>query len=111
MEPLIVDTRTTDSNAVILEVRGEMRIDCTPLEVQIRKIVAQHPQLVVVDLSGLSFISSLGMGCFVSLRKGLATWGGKVRVAAARPMVKDALSRARLLDVMEHADTVDAALA
>ena len=110
MEPLLVDVETLP-NGTVVHIGGEIRIDCSALELQLRKVVAQHPMLVVLDLGRLTFISSLGMGCIVGLRKGIAQRGGKVRLAAALPMVKDALTRARLLDVMEHFDSVEAALA
>ena len=84
MEPLQVEVETLP-NGTVVHVGGEIRIDCSALELQLRKVVAQHPMLVVLELGRLTFISSLGMGCIVGLRKGIIPRGGKVRLAAALP--------------------------
>ncbi|HKB38358.1 MAG TPA: STAS domain-containing protein, partial [Gemmataceae bacterium] len=43
---------------------------------------ARRPALVTLDLSGLSFISSLAMGTLVSFHRGVVRAGGRVRLAA-----------------------------
>ena len=62
------------------------------------------PSLTTLDLSELRFISSLAMGVLVAYRRGVVRAGGRVRLAERlQPAVKEALTRAELLDVFETA--------
>ena len=67
-------------------------------------------RLVVVDLSDMTFVNSIGMGLFLNLRKSVTAHGGAVRFAAPRPLVADALRRVRLYDVLDIRDSLEAAL-
>ena len=111
MEPLIVETEN-HPQAVIIRIQGEVRLDTRPMEAQFLRAVASHPKAVVLDLSGMTFISSLGMGSIVSLRNGVKRGGGKLIACATRPLVMDALKRARLHEIFSVAsETLDEALA
>ena len=67
-------------------------------------------ELAVIDLSGLTFLSSMGMGALVSFHRAVTRNGGVVRLAAAPPPIADAIRRARLTDVLDLQATVAAAL-
>jgi anti-anti-sigma factor len=55
---------------------------------------------VTLDLSELRFISSLAMGVLVTFRRSVVRTGGRVRLAEGfQPAVKEALTRAGLLDL------------
>jgi len=54
----------------------------------------------VVDLSGLSFIASLGMGILVSTYKGLKRKGAKIVLLNPQPDVESALLVARLQTIL-----------
>jgi anti-anti-sigma factor len=110
MEALSVEV-VDRSPAVVLRLKGEARIDVTALDRQVTRLLAQRPAVVVLDLAGLSFCSSLGMGCIVSLRRSLDRAGCKTRLAALRPDVADAFKRAVILPLFEVFTTVDEALA
>jgi anti-anti-sigma factor len=63
---------------------------------------ARRPAVATLDLSELRFLSSLAMGVLVAYRRGVARAGGRVRLAAGlQPAVKEALTRAELLDLFE----------
>jgi anti-anti-sigma factor len=65
---------------------------------------ARRPTVATLDLSELRFISSLAMGVLAAYRRGVVRAGGRVRLAAGLPpAVKEALSRAELLDLFETA--------
>jgi anti-anti-sigma factor len=109
METLEIDV-TNHGGAVVVCLRGEMALKVEPTEIAFNRVAAQKPPLVVVDLSGLSFISSLGMGLLVALRGGMRHHS-VVRLACAKGIVLDALRRAKLTDLFEIYDTVEEALA
>jgi stage II sporulation protein AA (anti-sigma F factor antagonist) len=92
--------------ATVVHVKGECAITLQPLEAMFLQLSAQRPKLVVLDLAGVTFISSLGMGSILAFRRGLALHGGSVRLAAAQPLVLDAFRRAHLYDVFTFLPTV-----
>ena len=98
------------ADAVVVYLRGEMGLKLDGMEVAFERVAARKPPLVVVDLSGLSFVSSLAMGLLVALRGG-TRHQSSVRLAGAKGMVRDSLARARLTDLFEMYDSTEKALA
>jgi anti-anti-sigma factor len=97
--------------AVVLKLRGEIRLDAREAEVQFNRLAAARSPLTIIEMSELTFLSSLGMGLLVALNTGLARVGGKLRLAAVRPDVVEALGRTALLRVLHIFPDVDAAIA
>ncbi len=96
MSTLNVEIAEADG-AVVVRVVGEgSAANARALETSVTRLCAMRPRLVVLDLSQLSFIASLCMGCFVALRRGITAHGGTVRIAGATPEVALALRRAKL---------------
>ncbi|MGD0461437.1 MAG: STAS domain-containing protein [Tepidisphaeraceae bacterium] len=91
---------------VVVHIKGECAITLQPLEAVFLRLSAQRPKLVVLDLAGVTFISSIGMGAMLAFRHGLASHGGQVRLAAGQPLVLDAFRRAHLYDVFTFFPTV-----
>ena len=65
--------------------------------------------MIVLELSGVPMIASAGMGAMIALRRDAARFGCKVRLAAIRPQVREALRRALFERIFEFHDTVDQA--
>jgi anti-sigma B factor antagonist len=97
--------------AVVLRITGEMRLDVSAVERQLIRLSAGRPGVVVLDLSGLSLISSLGIGLLNHFRRGLAAYGGVCKIAAAQPAVFTALKLCNLDKLFEFHPTVDSAIA
>jgi anti-anti-sigma factor len=104
-EPMDVQIETL-SDVVIVHVKGECAITLTPLEASLKRLTEERPKLVVLDLAGVTFISSLGMGAILAFRRGLAPHGGHVRLAAVQPLVAEAFRRAHIYDVFAFFPTV-----
>ena len=79
------------------------------LQFALVRLVARRTPLVVLDLSELTFIASLAMGILVTFRRDLERWGGRVRIAGARPEIYEALQVAGLTEVFEFCTTVEEA--
>jgi anti-anti-sigma factor len=94
----------------VLRLTGELRLDASTLERQLIRLSAGRPAVVVIDLAGLIFISSLGMGYLNNFRKGVRAYGGVVKMAAAKPVVDHALRLCNFQQLFEFHDTVEAAL-
>jgi len=95
---------------VVVAAKGEAVVDLEPLVSALQTVGTRKPQNVVVDLSQLSFMSSLAMGVILAFRRNILAHGGKVRVAAVQPLVLDSFRRARLDKVFDLADSLESAL-
>ncbi len=109
MDEVKVETQAIAAGTVA-KIIGELKLRCEPCEVGLRRVLATHPKLLILDLSELSFASSLGMGVLISTGRSVKLWGGTICLAAAQPLVLQSLQRARLLDVLHHYPTVEAAV-
>ena len=81
------------------------------LEMEMTRLCARRPSLVVLDMSELVMISSLVMGQLIALQRNLIRCGGKVRLAAVQPIVMDCFRRAALDSVFQFFGDVPQALA
>ena len=103
---------TETPEAMVVRVAGDADADnVDELDRQLRSLVAVRPSCMILDVSGLSFISSMGIGVLLRIRNELAENTGRLLVAAPRPMVRESLRRAGLLEVLRTFDTVDQAKA
>jgi anti-anti-sigma factor len=96
----------------LLRIEGQVDLaSIADLDSAITALIAARPVRVVLDLSQMTFISSLGIGSIVNLRNALVRHGGSVLVAAPQPMVAEAFRRVRLDDLLAVHDTLESALA
>ena len=74
-------------------------------------LAAEPAAKIVVDLAGLSYINSGGLGSLVQLTAKTNTQGGTVILAAPSPFVSGVLEATRLDRFFEISDDVDTAVA
>ena len=67
-------------------------------------------QRIVVDLSGLEYVSSAGLRCFMLAAKQAGAQGGKIVLAALRPVVAEIFQISRFDMVFELHPSVRSAL-
>lgn len=97
--------------AVVAQLVGEAGMDeADELDRNLRLLSAARPALVVLDLSGISYIASMGIGALVKFRNEVSHAGGRVVLAALRPLVLDTFKLAGLLRVFPNFPTVDEAI-
>jgi len=77
------------------------------LERAFTRALAARPDAVVVDLSGMTFMSSLGIGSLVTLHKEITRNGGRLRCAGPQPLVAEAFRRVRLYDLLDIRDSLE----
>jgi anti-anti-sigma factor len=108
--PLAVTTIDVP-RGVVVRLEGAARFDTVDrLQFNLLRLVVRRVPLTVLDLSGLTLLSSLAMGALVSLRRDLARWGGRVRIAGASRSVYESLEAAGLTLLFEFFGTVEEAL-
>lgn len=102
---------TTTPRGTVVHINGDAGVSNTDaLSLALLPVSASRPALVVLDLAGLNFISSLGLGLLLEFRSGIARNGGTVRVANPQQHVRDMLIKCKFEVVLPIYDTVDAAL-
>jgi anti-anti-sigma factor len=77
----------------------------------VRDRVAAGARKVVVDLSAVDRIDSSGIGILVTIMWSASNAGGGLILAALPERIEHLLSMAMLLDHIDHADTVEEAVA
>jgi anti-anti-sigma factor len=88
----LVATASPASGAVQLTVRGELDIASAPeLQVVLESIVAGPHAVLVLDLTGLSFLDCAGMRPIRAARRALEARGGQLLVRHPSPIVERAL--------------------
>jgi anti-anti-sigma factor len=86
-------------------IRGEASYDqAEVLSAQLLRMPLDGSSLVVLDLAGLTFLSSLSMGALIEYRRGVGRRGVEVRLANVQPPVWLALESAGLGKLFERID-------
>ena len=74
-------TASSTGASTVLEVRGEVDLhSAAQLRDRLLKVIAAGRQLVVVDLTGLSFLDSTGLGVLVAARNEAQQAGAALRL-------------------------------
>lgn len=73
----------------VLRLQGELDVSSRDrLHSAISRALEDHPPLLVVDLSGLSFIDCAGLSVLVGAHKRLAGCGHRLLITGAKPAVQ-----------------------
>jgi anti-sigma B factor antagonist len=94
----------------VLEARGELDMATSPqLREGLQRLVDAGDHHVVVDLAGVEFMDSSGLGALVVMFKALRDVGGRLSLAAAQPAVHSVLTVTSVDRVIHVYDSVQAA--
>jgi anti-sigma B factor antagonist len=95
----------------IVEVTGELELATAPrLRQQVVSLVGANCVRVVLDLTRVDFIDSVGLGVVVGALKRTRGRGGDLRVVAPQERVRSLFAVTRLDEIIEVVDSVEAAL-
>lgn len=106
-------TRTAVADtAAVLAPRGRLDlVTASRLRAEIAATVAEGRPRVVVDLEGVTFVDSSGLGALIAGLKVARDAGGELRIANAGKQAVTVLSITRLDRVLRQYPSVDEALA
>lgn len=83
-------TPSPDNDIVVLPVEGRVDALTAPqLSAQARERINAGARYLLLDFSGVTFLSSSGLRALLLIRKELMTLGGEMRLAALQPQVHD----------------------
>ncbi|GAA2745899.1 MULTISPECIES: STAS domain-containing protein [Kitasatospora] len=98
-------------SALVLRPEGELDHDSVgPLRDALEERLADPPQRIVVDCSGLSFCDSTGLNLLLRARLRAEPAGGRLMLAAPTPIVARMLEITGADEVVEVFATLDEAL-
>jgi anti-sigma B factor antagonist len=92
MEKLIISEERTSATppVSVLTLRGTIETtNASGLEETLGRIVDERCYRIVVDLGGVTYISSAGWGIFISEIKRIRRNGGDIKLAAMSPEVRE----------------------
>ncbi len=96
---------------VPLEGRLTMGSDMATLEEIFIEAGAEQGYAIIVDLGGVNFIDSAGLGELVALNRRVEKAGGRVFLVEAHGKVNDLIELTRIAQLIPVAKTLDEALA
>lgn len=98
-------------NTAVLTLRGSLDIDTAPsLKASLSRLVERPSPTVVVDLSGLDFCDSMGVGVLVTAHGRAMEHGGWVRIVAPSGFLRRLLETLGLIDYLSLHSDIEAAL-
>lgn len=98
-------------NTAVLVLRGSLDIDTSPsLKANLNRLVQRPAPRVVVDVSGLDFCDSMGVGVLVTAHGQAMDRGGWVRLAAPSGFLRRLFETLGLADYLAQFPDVETAL-
>lgn len=95
----------------VLAVSGEVDVATVPrLREQLHSLVAQGSNRIVVDLEGVEFLDSTGLGVLVGALKRVRAHDGELRVVCPQSRVRKVFEVTGLTKVFSLHDSVDDAV-
>lgn len=112
----IADKLTTEvvqlERGVLVTPVGSASMDlCDRLQASLEKACQMRPRVLVIDLSRLDFICSLGLGGIVVAFLRMHKSDGRLALARPSPAIREILATTRLGTLMPIYDSVEEALA
>jgi anti-sigma B factor antagonist len=96
----------------VLAVSGEVDVATVPrLREQLHGLAAQGDNSIVVDLDGVEFLDSTGLGVLVGALKRVRSSGGDLHLICTQPRIRKVFEVTGLTKVFSIYDSVDEAVA
>lgn len=83
--------------------------DATSLNSQIHELLAAHRKNIVLDLGGVEFMNSSGLGMLIGGASALKNAGGRLVLACASEKILSLIKVTKLSSVFDHYDSVKSA--
>ena len=107
---LRISTRTIDG-VLIVDCNGRIVFgeESANLRDTVKKLINENKN-IVLNLSGVSYIDSGGLGTLVALYTSAQSNGGKIKLASLTPRVGDLLQVTKLVTIFEDYDNEEQAV-
>ena len=101
-----------ENGVAILSLKGELlgEPDTTTIREKIHSLVSDQVKQVVLDLGGVSYMNSSGLGTLIAALTTVRNSGGDLRLARVEGKVQNLFVMTQLVKVFDTYETVDRAL-
>ena len=109
-----LDVAPADGGVVVCSVIGELDVASAPkLRTELVRLVAESdgPPRLVVDLAGVDFLDSTGLGVLLGGLKRVRGRQGALALSRAEPQVRKVFEVTRVIEILPIHDELDAAVA
>lgn len=105
-------TRREVGNVSVIEPKGKITIGegDVQLREEIQKLLAEDKKNLVLDLSGVSYMDSAGVGELVSVYTSVKNRAGELKLSGLTKKIKDLLSITQLMTIFDTYEDVDQAI-
>jgi len=109
---MTIKEKITD-NVAVLTLSGDLvsEADTSKLKDKIHSLVADKMKCVVVDMSGIDYINSTGLGTLISVLTTMRSAGGDLRLARLGERVENLFVITKLVKIFDTYETVNRAIA
>jgi anti-sigma B factor antagonist len=106
-----VDYTVTEDDIVVMVISGPMDVATTPrLRNLVVRVIDEGHHRLVLDLSSVDFIDSIGLGVIVGVVHRLRPHDGSLAMAAPTEQIRPIFQITQLVRVIAMHDTTDAAV-
>jgi anti-sigma B factor antagonist len=109
---LYINERRT-GEVTVLDLKGKLRIGGNSLALHrsVRSLVAEKKNLILLNLSGVTYIDSCGLGELVASQVSVENSGGEIKLTGLSDKLRELFTATRLLAVFDiYADEAEAIL-
>jgi anti-sigma B factor antagonist len=112
MDEIQIYTRKDDQAGVtVMQIRGHIDTATSGhLEKELQRVLRARSFRIVIELSGVDYVSSAGWGIFLSEIRRIRQQGGDLRLAGMRPEVLEVYELLEFRSVLVHHADLAAAL-
>ena len=109
-KPFVLTVQRRDQS-VVLKISGSVSItEAEPLREKLEELIAEKVPVIVLDLSEMDFICSMGLGAMISGHLKCRHHCGQIKLVNPTPAVRELLETTRLTKLFGVYDTVEEAL-
>ena len=101
-----------ENGIAVLALKGDLlgEPDTSNLREKIHSLVSDNVKQVVIDLGGVSYMNSSGLGTLIASLTTMRNAGGELRLARVEGKVQNLFVMTQLVKVFDTYETVDRAL-
>ncbi len=106
-------TRREEGTVTVIEPKGKITIGEGDLLMreEITKLLGENKKNLVLDLSGVSYMDSAGVGELVSVFTSVKNRGGELKLSCLTKKIKDLLSITQLMTIFDTYEDTNQAIA
>jgi len=108
---MTLQVQRQDPEATVLAVSGAVgMMETEPFKQHLEQLLAEHPSVLVLELSQLQFISSMGLGAIIAAHLNARRAGCILRLVHPSKQVREVLQITNLTKILPLYESVEQAL-